>query len=223
MLKHFLITALLSLLACMGVAQPAADTPIVLENSLLWKISGNGMTKPSYLFGTIHIICKKDFLWTSKMANSLKSSDEVCMEMDMEDPTILLEIASGMIDPSGKSLKDYFTPEDFALVERYFMDSVGININTFNTMKPVVLQTMLSTNVTDCDSLAYYEVKITEDAKKLNKEITGLETAKEQLALLDKIPVDSIISELVKTAKGQGDTSIEIKSMIAAYKKAGPE
>jgi uncharacterized protein YbaP (TraB family) len=29
-----------------------------LEKSLLWKISGNGLNKPSYLFGTIHLTCE---------------------------------------------------------------------------------------------------------------------------------------------------------------------
>ena len=28
-----------------------------LENSTLWKIEGNGLEQPSYLFGTIHITC----------------------------------------------------------------------------------------------------------------------------------------------------------------------
>jgi uncharacterized protein YbaP (TraB family) len=27
------------------------------NNTLLWKISGNGLEKPSYLFGTIHMLC----------------------------------------------------------------------------------------------------------------------------------------------------------------------
>ena len=37
-----------------------------LENSLLWEISGNGIEKSSYLFGTIHMTCdalsKRKFL-----------------------------------------------------------------------------------------------------------------------------------------------------------------
>jgi uncharacterized protein YbaP (TraB family) len=31
-----------------------------LEKSLLWEVSGNGLTKPSYIYGTIHMICKDD-------------------------------------------------------------------------------------------------------------------------------------------------------------------
>ena len=32
-----------------------------LENSLLWEVSGNGLSKPSYVYGTIHMICAGDY------------------------------------------------------------------------------------------------------------------------------------------------------------------
>ncbi|WP_254555955.1 hypothetical protein, partial [Salmonella enterica] len=31
------------------------------KNSLLWEVSGNGLSKPSYIAGTFHILCSKDF------------------------------------------------------------------------------------------------------------------------------------------------------------------
>ncbi len=31
----------------------------VIEKALLWEISGNDLTQPSYVFGTIHMIGKK--------------------------------------------------------------------------------------------------------------------------------------------------------------------
>ena len=30
------------------------------DNTLLWQISGNELQKPSYLFGTFHLMCKKE-------------------------------------------------------------------------------------------------------------------------------------------------------------------
>lgn len=37
-----------------------------LENSLLWEVSGNGLTKPSYLYGTVHMICSPDYFLSEK-------------------------------------------------------------------------------------------------------------------------------------------------------------
>jgi len=50
----FLIAAVASTL--FSNAQQAND-----NNSMLWKIEGNGIDKPSYLFGTIHMLCAQDF------------------------------------------------------------------------------------------------------------------------------------------------------------------
>lgn len=44
------LAAIFILLSC------SAGTSKEKENSLLWKISGNGLQKPSYLFGTHHLI-----------------------------------------------------------------------------------------------------------------------------------------------------------------------
>ncbi|MBS7321171.1 MAG: TraB/GumN family protein, partial [Myroides sp.] len=34
------------------------------NKSLLWEISGKGLEKPSYVFGTIHMICQEDYIMT---------------------------------------------------------------------------------------------------------------------------------------------------------------
>ena len=187
------------------------------NKSLLWKISGKDMQQPSYLFGTIHIVCQDNYIWTKTMSKSFETAKEVCMEMDMDNPSILMQVASAMIEQSGKKLEDYFTPEEYQLVEKYFKDSVGINITMFATMKPIVLQTLLTSSSPSCDSVVSYEVKLSEAAKLQNKEITGLETPAEQIKLLDQIPVDSIVQELVRVARGYSEEMSEYQNMIKAY------
>lgn len=211
------ILAIFITLICIANSSVLAQDTLAKNKSLLWKISGKDMRQPSYLFGTIHIICKENYLWTEQMRQSFEASDEVCMEMDMDDPSIVMEIASGMIETNGKKLADYFKEDDYKLVEQYFKDSIGINIAMFSTMKPIVLQTLLMPAVEMCDSTVSYEVKITDAAKALKKEITGLESPAEQLKLLDAIPVDSIIKELIDVASGNTGEQFETLAMINAY------
>ena len=175
------------------------------------------MQQPSYLFGTIHIICKENYVWTKAMKKSLESCNEVCMEMDMDDPSIMMQIASAMMETDGKKLQDYFSEAEYTLVEKYFRDTLGINITMFSTMKPVVLQTLLTTSVSTCDSSVSYEVKLSEAAKELNIEITGLESPAEQIRLLDQIPIDSIIKELLEVASGKANDQSDYNAMIDAY------
>mgnify|MGYP003349318883 CR=1 FL=1 len=47
------------------------------DNALLWEISGNGLQQPSYLFGTIHMVCKEDF----QLSESVKQKLGACTEI----------------------------------------------------------------------------------------------------------------------------------------------
>src|SRR5882757_11504478 len=50
--------------------------------ALLWEISGNGLTKPSYLFGTMHVSSKLVFHLSDSFYLALKSVDAVALELN---------------------------------------------------------------------------------------------------------------------------------------------
>lgn len=205
-----LVAALLALANANAIAQP-------VENSLLWKISGKEVKKPSYLFGTMHLICKGDFLWTTAMRQSLDNSEKVCLEMDMDDTNIATQVAAGMIDKTGKKLSDYFTKEQYATVSKYIRDNYGFEISLVEQMKPIALQTLITTQISECQDPVSYEDSIMTIAHKSKKEIVGLEDVREQLATLETIPTDTVIKELLEMVNGKSLDS-EYNAMVMAYK-----
>jgi uncharacterized protein YbaP (TraB family) len=58
------------------------------QNSLLWQISGNGLQKDSYLYGTMHVSAKVAFHLDDVFFESLLKADYVALETD---PTFWLE------------------------------------------------------------------------------------------------------------------------------------
>src|SRR6202795_3024466 len=50
--------------------------------ALLWEITGNGLKKPSYLFGTMHVSSKMVFHLSDSFYLGIKSSDVVALELD---------------------------------------------------------------------------------------------------------------------------------------------
>ena len=62
------------------------------EKGLLFEISGNNIQKPSYIFGTMHLLCEGDFQMSEEMLSKIKSSEILAMEMDLDDPTIAFKI-----------------------------------------------------------------------------------------------------------------------------------
>lgn len=189
------------------------------EKSLLWKISSKDLRKSSYIFGTIHMICPKDYVWTEAMKNAFEKCQEVCFELDLDDPNMMMEIATGMLNKDGKTLREYFSDTDYIKLERYVRDSIGMDISVFSQMKPVALETMFVTHNNECDNPISYENNLMADAQKVHKEITGLETVSEQLDLFDNLPVDSVIKDVMNTVNGIETGTDDYKKLIAAYKK----
>jgi len=193
------------------------------NNSLLWRISGKDLAKPSYLFGTIHMICKDDYLWTDKMKHSLDSSEKVCFEMDLDDQAVLMQVSTGLIDQTGKKLKDYFTAEQYALLEQYLRDTMGMSameITLLQQMKPIALQTMISTGSAACPNTVSYEDTLMKIAQKSKKEIIGLEDPKEQIAVLESIPPDTVVKQLMEEIQNKNrKEDTEYNQLVTAYKK----
>ena len=189
------------------------------NKSLLWRISGKGMSKPSYLFGTIHMIKKDDYVWTDKMKESLAKSDALCLEMDLSDPKLQMEVAKGFIDKSGKKLPDYFTPQQYALLTKYMKDTVGMSITLFEQMKPVAVEMMLITAGYKHKNTTSYEETLMAEAQQEKKKIMGLEAAQEQLDVIESVPTDTVVKTIMDEIQNTFDNDSEYYEMVATYKK----
>src|SRR6185503_5574869 len=103
-----IITFLAGLMTIFASQPLSAQAKVDNRNkSLLWRISGKHLARPSYLFGTMHLICPNDYIWTDKMRKSLAESDKICFEFNINDPSVMTQVANGLIDNSGKKLEDY--------------------------------------------------------------------------------------------------------------------
>ena len=102
--KMIKVQVLLSLLGIVYCSTAFAQQPS--SKSLLWEISGNGLQEPSYLFGTIHMICKEDFLLSETAKQKFNSSKQVYLELDMDDPQLQMMMMQQLQLPSNESLKN---------------------------------------------------------------------------------------------------------------------
>lgn len=190
------------------------------NNSLLWKISGNGLKAPSYLFGTIHVICPADYVWTDKMKEAFNKTQSLCMELNMADPKVLLTIANGISDTSGRTLRDYFTPVQYNSVEKFFKDSLHIDLAQLQMVKPVAVETMLYMKEAGCDAPTSYEESLMEKAMKdPNKTLDGIEDPQEQLDLLNKIDSKEIVVSIMSLIEHRSNDMKTYHQLVNAYKK----
>ena len=221
-MKSYFKIQILSLLGLLLCSTAFAQKQKSTENSLLWKISKEGISTPSYLFGTIHIICEDDYFWTTAMQKSFEETKQLCIEMDISNNDLSMETAALMMDFSGGTLRDYFGNEqDFQIVKKYIEDSLGQNMQLIERMKPVALYMMYSVGLIKgpCKETVSYELKLAEKARAKSNSIVGLETVAEQMEAMESIPTDSIINQIIRIAKGEKSDNADVASLINAYKK----
>lgn len=188
------------------------------DNSLLWQIFGNGLAQPSYLFGTIHLMCPDDIQVTEAMESALKDSEKVVMEVDMDEPNIMMDMQKAAMMTDGTTLNDLLSEEEYQMVGNYLQDSLKIPIQALNTMKPLMLSMLTFLDVLDCQP-GSYEMVLTQRAKSQEKEVLGLETIEDQTAVFDAIPLEEQSDYLVEAIEKYDETVAETESMIDAYQK----
>lgn len=221
-MNHLFRISLFSLLGLLFSTLSFAQNNKKTDNALLWKISKEGMAKPSYLFGTIHVICEQDYFWTAAMQQSFEETQQLCVEMDVSNTELSMETAALLMDFSGGTLRDYFAQEsDFQLVKKYIEDSLGQKMEIVERMKPVALYMIYSIGLIKgpCKETVSYELKLAEKAKAKSSSIVGLETVAEQMEVMESIPTDSIINQMIRIAKGEKSDDTEADALVAAYKK----
>lgn len=188
-----------------------------LENSTLWKITGNGLEKPSYLFGTIHITCNATL--DADVQKALEETSQVVLEIDMDDPSMQSKMMGGMYMKDGKTIKDYVSDEDYTVIDSLFIKNMGMSIKMMQNVKPFFLTAMLYPKMIDCP-MQSFEMELMKVAKTQEEEIGGLETIEEQLQVFDDIPYEDQIADLLRMAKDnlEYDKSSFAK-MLTIYKE----
>lgn len=219
MKKAFFLYSLFSLSVFLCAAQPKNKQEKMDTNYLLWKISGKNLKTPSYVFGTIHLICPDDYLWTEAMQNAMDASEKVAFELNLDDPNLQMQVATGMIDKEGKSLKSYFSETEYETLSEFVQNSIGVPLASLDQMKPIALVSLLSTKTLDCSAPVSYEERIASLAKKSDKEIFGLETIEDQLRIFDEMDLDSSARQVIRTLTDIEPMKDQYKSMLSFYTK----
>ena len=206
----FLISTLL--LLCISNYTLAQE----LENSTLWKIEGNGLKQPSYLFGTIHLTC--DDALEADVLKALDQTEQLVLEIDMDAPDMQRKLMSGMSMKNGLKLKDLVSSQDFIAIDSLFIKNLGMSVKFLEHIKPFFLSASFYPSILECTPKSLEQALINV-AKEQNEEIKGLETIEDQLQVFEDIPYKDQVADLVKSAKDNlaYDKAMFIK-MINLYK-----
>lgn len=186
-MKRIFLTSVLAIVAIVGV-----------NAQLLYKISGNGVGKPSYIVGTYHL-APASYVDSIPGANeALASVEQVCGEVDMaemESMAGVQKVMAAMMLPDGKSLSDILSDEEMGKLNAFMNEVMGADLN--NPLIAAQLGKMTPAAIANQLQLVQY-MKMTpgfnpnalidsyfqSEAKKSDKPVIGFETLDFQISVL---------------------------------------
>ena len=122
------------------------------DAQLLYRVSGNGIEKCSYIVGTYHLAPASFADSIQGARDALEEVEQVCGELDMADmvsPEGQAKVVQAMMLPEGKSLSDLFSPEELAKLNAFMMNVLGADMNNpmiaaqMGKMTPMAIQNQL--------------------------------------------------------------------------------
>lgn len=219
-MRRFIALTLLSLL-CVGGA----------EAQLLYKISGKGLQKESYIVGTYHLAPASFVDEIAGVTEALQSVDVVCGELDMS--TIMgdasLALAEAMMLPDGQYITDILTEEQLVRLNGYMTEVLGMDFNNpmckkmLGRFRPSALAMNLEVaefaKITPgFNPLKLIDSYFQDEARKSGKRVMGLETAEYQMEVLyGSSSVDEEVEALMKIVDNPEATHEAMVRLADAY------
>src|ERR1700744_600349 len=190
--------------------------------TLLWEITGNGIKKPSYLFGTMHVSSKLVFHLSHSFYLDIKSADVVALELDPQ----LWQDQLFRFENLQYNLR-YYTqgaPSDFINEHSFQLEKYEDPLRSALSDEPTVINGLLYRTYrgqADFEEDTYLDLYIYQTGRKLGKQATGVENYFQTERLIMEAAQDMMKDKKKKTSTdNDGESAFDIERKTQeAYRK----
>lgn len=197
------------------------------EKPLLWKVEGNGLETPSYLFGTIHLGTGPLAKLHPAASAALDEADHVFTEVAF-DPGTQMAMAASALRKDGMTLSESIGPE---LAAELGAELKRINpefeIGPFDTLKTWAIAMTLQLLPSQLKGEKAVDLLIWETAAAAEKKLGGLEKPTDQIEIFEAFDEAGQIAMLAETLrimrKDRAENRDSVADLIAAYVTGDPE
>lgn len=185
---------------------------LVSQAQLLWKVSGNGLGRPSYIFGTHHMAPASMIDQIPGLETAIAGCDMVVGEVEKDSltsPEVQARMAQAMIAPMDSTLDKLLTPEEYGIVEKVFnkyFGTMGVTLGQMKNLKPSAISTQMQAMQAikyfpNFDASNLIDVAVQSRANEAGRPSAGLESVQEQIDLLFNGSLREQAQGLLETCK----------------------
>ncbi|MDP2387908.1 MAG: TraB/GumN family protein [Bacteroidota bacterium] len=190
------------------------------DNTVLWKISGNGLSKPSYLYGTVHLSDKRVFFANDSLPYFIGACNTFANELHPDSLNALMFNKASKEDTSDV-YKNTFDQNDYDLINQKLLKEKGINLSQLKRKDLRTLRMLMNPSKKHKDDYpTFLDGYLTGIAKRSGCDIIGLESIDNHEKALDIFKDDDQYKKnLIELSKEKKTTEIYIEELIKTYQK----
>lgn len=208
-------------LLAIGITTLLLMQNVVAQKPIIYQISGNGLEKPSYLFGTLHLACKDDLSLNSTVKDALYTTNRLVLEID-ESKVNPFSIMKLMVMSGDTTLKMLLSNDEYERMKQLLKDSASLNVSLFANMKPLLVSSLMLRSFAPCKTsqITSYEKELSKLASKKKIKTEALETIEFQLSLFDSISYTQQAKMLLESCDSFSKSRNDFNRLLTAYNNA---
>jgi uncharacterized protein YbaP (TraB family) len=196
--------------------------------SLLWEITGKGLTKPSYLFGTMHVSSKLAFHLADSFYLGIRNADVVALETNPES----WQEDMSKYEISGKGYENYSNPyqpggfmpvpDDYLSINTLKFYKYDKKIERALYSNPSTINNLLyrsyGSETSDFEEDTYLDMYIYQCGKKWGKKVAGVEKYGESMKLMMEAYKDAAKDKNKKERSSDSEEGYSYNKLQEAYR-----
>ncbi|ELR73067.1 hypothetical protein C900_00147 [Fulvivirga imtechensis AK7] len=164
------------------------------------------------------MLCPEDFTMDPVVVNCFASTQQVVMELDIDDPTMMQKMTRLSMNAGGKNISSELTSGQLSQLDGFLIANYGMSMQQLGVMKPFTLYSMIVVKLLRCEQPVSFEMEFLRMSQQAGIEIEGLETVEYQMGVFDSIPATDQIEWIFAALKEKDDREGELAQMIKHYK-----
>jgi len=212
-MKYFLSVLVILVFSFFTQTANAQETS---SKTLLWRISGNGMQKPSYLYGTMHLKDRRLFFFGDSVYKSIEATEGFAMELDPIEMMDSLFIKMGETDTS-TLLRQLLDEKKFKSVSKKLEKKFGMPADKISRKRLIKERENWYYNIQKKDDMkSVVDLYLYDIAHKQGKWVGGIEDVSDQFAIKDELGKDINIADYLDDDNEEKKKSY-LERMISIY------
>lgn len=216
--KNYLLLLLIA--TCIQLSFCQSSFSQQLPSTLLWRISGNGLQKPSYLFGTLHLTDERVFNLGDSLYKSIEQTDGFAIEIDPQEFTpLMIDEVKKEVYQKGQPIKELMSSAQYERYGKMLAKKLNKKADEITTSDILDEKNKwIRQSFKNGKMQTFLDAYLFDIARRMGKWTGGVEDLKDQQGLTDLVD-ESDIEQIAMSGSGESmkEDNKNAEYLIKAY------